>query len=110
MEIGDIHRFPDGKHLSSYAGLIPPTYQSDGVVRHGRITKEASPWLRWIAVEAAISSSRHSPRLARYYQRIKYHCGKKAARVALARKLLTIIYHMLTRQEPYHERIEGWSG
>lgn len=106
-EVGDIHRFPDPKHLCSYAGLVPSTYQSDEVIRHGKITKEGSPWLRWIAVEAAISAHRHSPGLARYYQRIQQRHGKKAARVALARKLLTIIYYMLTRGEPYRESTEG---
>lgn len=107
VEIGDIHRFPDPKHLCSHAGLVPSTYQSDDTVRHGRITKEGSPWLRWIAIEAAIHAHRHSPRLARFYQRTKRRRGKKAARVALARELLTIIYYMLTRQEPYQERTEG---
>jgi transposase len=87
------------------AWFLPPI--SDEVIRHGKITKEGSPWLRWIAVEAAISAHRHSPGLARYHQRIQQRHGKKAARVALARKLLTIIYYMLTRGEPYRESTEG---
>lgn len=109
-EVGDIHRFPDPKHLCSYAGLVPSTYQSGEVARHGRITKEGSPWLRWIMVEAAIHAGKYSSRLGRYYQGIKGRHGKKTARVATARKLLTIIYHMLIRQEPYRESTEGQSG
>jgi len=46
-EIGDIGRFPFAEKLCSYAGLVPSTYQSGGVVRHGNITKEGSRWLRW---------------------------------------------------------------
>ena len=61
-------------------------------------------------VEAAIQAGRYSPRLGHYYQRIQQRHGKKAARVALARKLLTIIYYMLTRGESYRESTEGSSG
>lgn len=110
VEIGDINRFPSPKHLSSSAGIVPSTYQSDERTRHGRITKEGSPWLRWIAIEVAIHAKKHSPKLAHFYQCTRRRHGKKTARVALARKLLTIIYYMLTRQEPYQERTKGPSG
>ncbi|MEM3666779.1 MAG: IS110 family transposase, partial [Candidatus Bathyarchaeia archaeon] len=52
-EVGDVNRFKSGDHLCSYAGLVPSTYNSGGVTRHGGITREGSRWLRWAMVEAA---------------------------------------------------------
>ena len=49
-EVGEVSRFGDGDRLCSYAGLVPSTHSSGGVVRHGGITKEGSRWLRWAMV------------------------------------------------------------
>lgn len=106
-EIGDIHRFVGAKQLCSYAGLVPSTRSSDAHVRHGRITKEGSPWLRWIMVSAAQRAPCASPRLAHFHKRTLKRHGKKTARVALARQMLTIVYYMLLRNTPYQERQQG---
>ena len=53
--MGDVNRFRSGGHLCSYAGLVPSTYNSGGVTRHGGITREGSRWLRWAMVEAAMT-------------------------------------------------------
>lgn len=106
-EIGEIHRFDGPKQLCSYAGLVPSTRSSDSHVRHGRITKEGSPWLRWIMVSAAHRAPCASPRLAHFHKRTLKRHGKKTARVALARQMLTIIYYMLLRNTPYQERQQG---
>jgi len=106
-DIGDIKRFDSPKQLCSYAGLVPSTRSSDTRVRHGRITKEGSPWLRWIMVSAAQRSSNTSPRLASFHKRILERHGKKTARVALARKMLSIVYYMLLHRRPYQERQQG---
>ncbi len=106
-DIGDIKRFDGPKQLCSYAGLVPSTRSSDTHVRHGRITKEGSPWLRWIMVSAAQRSSNASPRLASFHKRILEQHGKKTARVALARKMLSIVYYMLLRGTPYQEHQQG---
>jgi transposase len=103
-EIGDVTRFPGPKQLCSFAGLVPSTRSSDGHIRHGRITKEGSPWLRWVMVLAAQKGPAASPRLADFYNRLLQRSGKKTARVALARKMLTIVYYMLGRNQPYQER------
>ena len=47
-EIGDVTRFTGPKQLCSFAGLVPSTRSSGAHIRHGRITKEGSPWLRWV--------------------------------------------------------------
>jgi transposase len=52
-EIGDINRFPSAKQLMGYAGLVPATYSSGDITRHGRITKQGNKWLRYIMVEIA---------------------------------------------------------
>lgn len=52
-EIGDISRFPSAKKLQGYAGLVPSTYSSGDMTRHGRITKQGSKWFRWTMVEIA---------------------------------------------------------
>jgi transposase len=103
-KIIEISRFVGTKQLCSYTGLVPSTRSSDAHVRHGRITKEGSPWLRWTMVSAAQRAPCASPRLARFHKRILKQHGKKTARVALARQMLTIIYYMLLRNSPYQER------
>jgi len=94
-EIGDIGRFhgPDG--LCSYAGLVPRVRESAGKVARGGITRQGSPWLRWMMVEAAQVATRCSPAARRYYERLSRKKHKHVARVALARKLLIAVYVLL---------------
>lgn len=102
-EIAEIRRFSRAKELCSYAGLVPSTRSSDTRIYHGRITKEGSPWLRWIMVTAAQRATLGSPRLKMFFDRVAQQHGKKTARVALARKMLSIIFYMLSRQQPFLE-------
>jgi transposase len=94
-EIGDIQRFPDPKHLVSYAGLAPRVHQSGGRVYTGHISKQGSSWLRWILVEAAIRAGHLPGRYQTLYERIAQRKGRKLARVVVARELLTTIYWLL---------------
>jgi len=101
-EIGDVGRFHSAKHLASFAGLVPSTSQSgEGVARHGKITRQGSRWLRWSLVEAAIHVVGKPGPLRDFYLRLAKRKGKKAARVAVARKLATYIYHMLSEGKDY---------
>ena len=102
-EIGDICRFNSPKALCNWAGLTPRVRSSDQVVRHGRISKEGSSYLRAAMSRAAASASRSSPKWYRVHERMLLRCGKKGAKVAVARRLLTVIYFMLKRQQPYQE-------
>ena len=102
-EIGDISRFNSPKALCHWAGLTPRVRKSDQVVRHGRITKEGSPYLRAAMTRAAASASRTSPKWRQVHEDMRLRCGNKGAKVVVARRLLTVIYHMLTRQQPYQE-------
>ena len=102
-EIDDIGRFRDEKKLCAYAGLVPSTHASGGKVFHGRITKTGSKWLRWAAIEAAQTAVRSDSEFHAYYQRIRIRKGTNAAKVATARRLLTIVYRLL-RQGRFYER------
>jgi transposase len=94
-EIGDITRFPSARKLASWAGLTPTVRGSDLTVRHGHISKQGSAWARWVLCEAAQTAKRH-PDYAASYQAIAKRRGKKIATTAIARKLLTRAYHLLT--------------
>jgi len=100
-EIADINRFASAKKLCSYAGLIPTVHQSGDKVHMGRITKQGSRWLRWVLIQCAFIAVRHDERFKRFYERIKYKRGTQKAIVAVARKMLSIIYFMLKRKQEY---------
>jgi transposase len=102
-EIGEINRFPSPGKLCSYAGLVPSMHASGGKVRTGSITKQGSKWLRWILVECATHAVKKSDRYQRLYQRVAFRHGKATARVAVARKMLHIIFWMLVTNQPYRE-------
>jgi transposase len=97
-EIGDIARFPDAKRLMGYAGLVPSTYSSGDVTRHGRITKTGNKWLRYIMVEIAQHQQRckRKPGFGSFYLKLKARHGANTAAVATARKLLAVVWRLLT--------------
>jgi transposase len=103
-EIGETERFPSAKHLCSYAGLVPSVYSSGNKSFHGRITKQGSRWLRWICVEISIHAANGDARLQSLYRRVSRRRGFATAKVAVARKILTIIYAMLKNNEPFRGR------
>ena len=94
-EIGDITRFPSARKLASWAGLTPTVRGSDRTVRHGHISKQGSAWLRWVLNQAAQTAKR-SPEFAAAYVSIAKRRGKKIATIAIARKLLTRAWHLLS--------------
>ena len=94
-EIGEIGRFADKEALCSYAGLAPRVRESAGKAARGGITRQGSPWMRWVMVEAAQVATRCSPAAKRYYERLSRKKHKHVARVARARKLLIAVYALL---------------
>jgi transposase len=91
-EIGDISRFPAPEKLCSWAGLTPKHREYDDKVTRGPITKQGSPLVRWAAIEA-ISKYRGGTKLRADYERIAARRGKFKARVAVARKLLSLVFY-----------------
>jgi transposase len=92
VEIADLTRFPDPAHLHAYAGVIPSTRSSGDRTHHGKIIKAGNRWLRWAAVEAVWPAIRSDFDLRRFYDRIARGKGANKAKVATARRLLTIVY------------------
>ena len=94
-EIGDVTRFGSARKLAAWAGLTPTVRGSDRTVRHGHISKQGPAWVRWVLCEAAQTAKRH-PGFAPGYEATARRRGKKIATTAVARKLITRAYHLLT--------------
>ena len=103
-EIGPIERFASAERLCSYAGLVPSLHQSGQSLYQGSITKQGNKFMRWVMVEAAHRALRCDPALSSFYQRIERKMGSSKAAVAVARKLLTYVWQVLTKNEVYHYR------
>jgi transposase len=93
-EIGDVGRFRSAEALCSWAGLTPRHRESDIKTTRGSITKQGSKLVRWALIEA-VSRYYGGPRLAGEFRRIAERRGKNKARVAVARKVLTLVYYGL---------------
>ena len=87
--------------LAAYFGLVPRVYQSAERCHHGHITKQGRSQARWLAIEAAQSMVQSGAPLTASYHRIRRKKSHNVAVVALARKLVVVVWHLLTHQEPY---------
>lgn len=109
--IGEIRRFPNAKKLVSYFGIAPKVRQSANRERHGHISKEGSGMVRWLLLQAALSGIRMSKGPARgHYIGVSRRRGKKIARIAVARKLLGTVYHMMMEEIDYEEFLSRGSN
>jgi len=104
-EVGDFRRFRDSKAIGRYAGLNPRVYASGGKQRIGHIAKTGSPDLRWILQQAAWTAIRTDDAVRRIFLRVAKRSGRKAAAVAVARKMLTWMWSAVTKGEPYRTRV-----
>ncbi len=94
-EIGDVRRFPTARHLCAWAGLTPTVRSSDGKARLGNISRQESSILRWAVIEAATHVPTRGGPLRQQFERIAKRRGRKVARVAVARQILTLCYYGL---------------
>ncbi len=97
--IGDIRRFEDAKHLVGYAGLGAGVHDSGKEHKDKGITKSGRKELRWALVEAAWRAIRMSELWKQRYEELKERKGPCKAIVAIARKLLVAIWHVLSKEE-----------
>jgi transposase len=96
--IGDIHRFPSAPRLVGYAGMGTRVHDS-GLTRYtGRITKQGRRDLRTTMVEIAWTAARVHPYWKQQLARLEPRLGRKKAIVAIARKLLVVVWHVLTKE------------
>jgi transposase len=100
--IGAIDRFPTPGSLANYWGLTPACRNSgDATDRLGSITKQGSALARFQLSQMVMHVLRRDPWMKRWYGRIKQRRGAKIARVAVMRRLATILWSMLKRHEAY---------
>ena len=94
-EIGDVERFPSARHLCAWAGLTPTVRSSDAKARLGHISHLGSGALRWALIEAAQKNTQGDGPLAETFERIAERRGRQIAKVAVARKILTLCFYGL---------------
>ena len=103
-EIGNFTNFPSGDKLASWVGLVPTVNQSADHLRMGAITKRGSRTARWILVEIAQAAVRtRSSRFHAFFTRKVGVIGFSKAIVAVARKIVTILWHLVVNDEEYEE-------
>jgi transposase len=96
--IGDITRFPHAKKLVGYAGLGSSVHDSGQTHHSGHITKQGRRELRWALVEAAWVAVDTHPHWKRQFQKLTRRMKSNQAIVAIARKLLVVIWHVMTER------------
>lgn len=100
--IGDVRRFPDARRLVGYLGLDPRVHQSgESSARGGHISKQGAGAVRQVLGQAAWRAARLPGPLRAFHERIRARRGPQIAATALARKLATLFWHLLTREEDY---------
>jgi transposase len=100
--IGSIERFPRPASLANYWGLTPGCRNSgEATDRLGSITKQGSAMARFVLGHMVLHVLRRDGRMKAWHGRIKRRRGSKIARVAVMRRLATIIWHMVKHNEPY---------
>ena len=100
-ELGDVRRFRSAKQVCAYAGLVPGQRESAGHSKQLGITKEGSKLLRWVLVEAAWQLVYRTNRWKAIFEALARRMGKKKAIVAVARRLLCVMFSMLRSGRGY---------
>lgn len=100
--IGDISRFPKPSSLANYFGLTPSCRNSgESGQRLGSITKQGSAIVRFLLGQTVLHVLRRDPVMRQWYAAVKKRRGSKIARVAVMRRIIVAIWHMLKFHEPY---------
>ena len=102
--VGDVSRFPSAAHLVSYLGLAPSTYDSGGRERRGGITKEGPAHVRAVFCEGAHQARLLKNPLNPYYRKHVVTKGVKRTVVAVASRMVRILYQMWRKLEAFDER------
>ena len=99
--IGEVQRFGTPQHLASYSGLTGGLDQSGTHLVQKGITKEGRKELRWAMVEVAQRAVKSDPHWTRKFQEMEKRMHRNQAIVAVARRLLELVWYVLTRRQPY---------
>lgn len=103
-EIITIDRFKSFNRLCAYAGLAPRVHASANKLIHGSLNKNRRKFLQWILLETVYHYIRMVPEKKQRYEAIKKRKGYNTAKVALARDMLKVIYHVLKEKRPYYSK------
>ncbi len=110
LTIGDWRRFPRGKQVGSYLGLIPAEASSGNKPqRLGHISKQGNTMVRWLLVEAATKAQKHDAAWHRKYVRLSMTKHHGVAKLAIAHKLAVRLYWMLRSGQDYTQGRERGS-
>ena len=109
-EIGtDMQRFGSAARLASWAGICPGNHASAGKRRRGR-TRKGNRYLRRVVVQCAWGARKTPTFLGRAFRRLEVRLGKQKAALAIAHKMLVIVYHLLALGTSYEEaRDDQWN-
>lgn len=106
-EVGDISRFSNARHFSSYCRVVPGVAQSGTSVKRGRGSKQGNAYLKYALSQAAVYAVRHRPNVRRCYERhLARHRGRARKLIAyniIAHKLAQGVYHVLRNNVAYKE-------
>ena len=102
-QIGDIKRFPTAARLCSYAGLVPRVYESGKTRHYGHISRAGRSAMRWALTLAAWRGSGRAKAIDDFKRRLSERRPKMVASTAAARKLLAVIWSMLTHRKPFRD-------
>lgn len=104
-EIGNFKEFLSGDRLASWIGIVPKVYQSANHVVKRSITKRGSRLARWVLIQVAHAAARARKNVLRdWYEMKKAVIGTGKATVGLARKMATIIWHLIVNDEEYVDK------
>jgi len=100
-EVGDITRFRSARRLHSYLGVVPTVRSSGGVTHNGAINRRSRGLTRTLFTQAVIHLVDSSPTLAHFYRELVDRKGYGRARIALLRKIFSMMRRMLFSRELY---------
>lgn len=98
-KIENIERFDDPKKLVSYCGLAPKVNESDGKRRGGKITGNTDAPLLRVIIQGAWAAVRFDKTMNNFYERLRIRVGKQKAIVAVARKMIVLVYYHLIKNK-----------
>jgi transposase len=105
-EVGEFSRFPNGRALTSYAGLLPVPRESAEKEKERRTASACNKFLRWAFLETVTGAVRSSRRMRSLHARVRARNPKRGgkARVAVAREIAELAHLLVSRAVPYQEQ------
>ena len=106
-EVFDVGRFANARRFAAYAGVAPGSWASAEKVYASHLCPNANKYLRWAFTETVVHYIRACAWARAKYERLKRSKGWKTARLAIARHVAIVVYHLLKEQRPYQETPPG---